>query len=310
MTYGRLRFNLKRRFPSIDLDTIEDTIQYRYQQILDELSWTRQSAPKQFNTVAEVGGTLTATNGSNTVVGDLAVWSPAMNGSFIRIAARGEFYQFSAAPAIPPAPPTFNVGLLDRPFIGDTGTGQSYRINQAYYIIPQALNIVSVRPQDHSDPLEYISREDAGQIYPNRNSYGRPVQWTKLFVDNTDAAIGQVYPIMGIELLPWPTEVRSYSMSVEWDSDPRVGAVVAGAPDTEFLPWVRPATLEHGCCADLERRMKDRAAASDEEALYRQGIETMMRMDLRRRGPSTMRMDPGYVAGIDQDDLEYRHFHR
>jgi hypothetical protein len=115
MTYGQIRLRLSQMAAGVPIELLDGWLQDRYTQMLDELPWKRlegeivlQSPPSY-----QVG-TVTATQGSASIVGAGTVWTPAMTGLMIRIACGQEFYTFTYVSA--------EGATLDRPYEGSTSS--------------------------------------------------------------------------------------------------------------------------------------------------------------------------------------------
>ncbi len=276
MELGQIRRELVGRHPLVSLDRIDQMLIDRHQEILDGLNWKRQEQQYAFNTVAEYNtGTITAGLNAQAIQGDGTTWDSTMDGRLIRIAAQSDCYSFTFQ--------TTDSGQLDRGYAEADDSELTYRINQNIYALDSNVRILkSVRLSD--GPLQKLTREQANDMYPGRNSYGIPCFYSEVM----DSAA----PVMQIELLPIPTEVHSIYLEVVQDADGLESGVTASAT----LPFERPGCLIAGVEADLLKLEKDYAGYSIEETRFGKLLNDMKRIECGRMGPVRLQKAPRHNA--------------
>jgi hypothetical protein len=135
-TYGQIRLRLSKLAAGVDRELIDGWIQDRYTQILDRLPWKRLEGETVIQSPPSYQvGTVTATQGSNAIVGVGTAWTQAMNGLMIRIANDQEFYVFTYVDATD--------ATLDRPYEAQTDSisasaiataGAGYQVGDLFWI--------------------------------------------------------------------------------------------------------------------------------------------------------------------------------
>ena len=290
MTYGEIKLQLSKLLPGIDPELVEGWIQGRYQRILDTIPWKRQEGESVLQAPASYAiGTLTVTQGSNVVTSDgttPTVFTAAMNGLMIRIAAQAEYYQFTYVS------PT--VGNLDRGYEGPDATAATYRIDQAIYLLPTNCRIVrQVRPF-HNDwkPLELVSPAELNRIRPSRNYYGTPRYACPTWDNSSDP------PQMQLELYPVPDVPDTSSTLLSWGVDYifEEAELDRNGSGVTLKPFARPAAIFAGVQSDAMRPRPgwagDLGAAQVYEADYDKLIEQSLMINAQQRGPTQIRLAP------------------
>lgn len=288
MTYGEIRLHLQKALPGVDEELIADWIQLRYTQILDAISWKRQETESVIQAPASYAvGTLTVTQGSVIVTSDgspATVFTAAMTGRMIRIANTSEYYQFLYVS------PT--VGNLDRGYEGPDAAAQTYRIDQATYLLPSNARILrQVTPLHNRDrPLEIIPPSELNRIASSRNSYGTPIYAVQTWDNFGDP------PQLQMELYPVPDCPDSSSFTLSWaityiyeeldiDKD---------ATGVTLKPFVRPACLIAGVKAEaLAPRPGwegNVGAAEGYEQQYEKLLGQMQMINAQQRGPQHIQL--------------------
>ena len=290
MTYGEIKLQLSKLLPGIDPELVEGWIQGRYQRILDTIPWKRQEGESVLQAPASYAiGTLTVTQGSNVVTSDgttPTVFTAAMNGLMIRIAAQAEYYQFTYVS------PT--VGNLDRGYEGPDATAATYRIDQAIYLLPTNCRIVrQVRPF-HNDwkPLELVSPAELNRIRPSRNYYGTPRYACPTWDNSSDP------PQMQLELYPVPDVPDTSSTLLSWGVDYifEEAELDRNGSGVTLKPFARPAAIFAGVQSDAMRPRPTLDGHLGPEQVYDAESATPTAQSLmniqQQRGPPPIRLTP------------------
>lgn len=273
MTYGELRFRLTKLAPGVDPDLIEGWIDDRYMEILDRLSWTRLRVESVLQTVAPYAtGTVSMTNGLNTVALAGGAWSSAMTGRAFRVDGQQEYYEFTRTGAL--------AGTLDRVYEGETAAGLAYRIFQNIYPLPAALRILEEIRSFTLGPLDKFSKAQLNASVPSRPAYGVPRVWTPYMDDSSDPPQPQV------ELYPIPDAAIGLPFSYIADK----AALSAGAATATLLPWLRPAAMVAGCEASILRHLKEWIGARLAGEEFERQISLMLNNEAKMKGPTRIRM--------------------
>lgn len=263
--------------PGVNPDLIDGWISDRYQQMLDGLSWNRLRQVQAISLAAEYAtGTVTVTQGSTAITGSGTTWTALMTGRMIRIAALDDFYQFTRVSA--------TTGTLDRAYIGDSGSGLSYRINQNVVTLDTDVRLVeSVR--DSSMELTRFTQAQMRRSFPARNSYGAPAEWSWYPDANTDP------PVIQIEVFPVPVVAVSLLADVIVDTS---GLDVTDATSS-LLPWTRPACLIAGVQADVSVHLDQLPKAALYEARFDKLLLQMKGIDHEADGPQPIGIADRYT---------------
>jgi len=277
MTYGQLRLQIKQQAPGVSLELIDGWFADRYTEILDRLDWTRSEA-RVFRQIAVsyAVGTLTATNGLNTITGAGTVWTTAMTGRMIRIAGDSQFYQFTYVSG--------TSGTLDRTYEGAGGAGLTYRIDQNIVAMPAEARIIGqVSLQNPARELVKWSSADLGASFPNRNIYGTPVHWAPIMDSQTTT------PALQIELTPVPELATSLLVSYSYDETP------PSTTGASLLSWVRASAIKAGVMTDVSAFLKDWNAVAFHQARFDKLALEMEAADGMRRGGAAMCVAPWLI---------------
>lgn len=274
-TYGEVRLRVQKLLPGVDADVRDGWISDRYLSILDKLDWQRQAVEGTIQTVAPYEtGTVSLTNGSNSVTGTGTTFTSAMTGRQFTASGRDEAYTFTYVGA--------TSGTLDRTYEGDTDTESTYSIEQPVYALPSTARLVTaVTPFDTGKPLERRSR---GELLARIRVSGTPQEWA-LHMDSSGN-------LLQVILWPTPDEVTSFRVSYA------IEAPAWATTSATLLPWVRPAAIIAGVQADAARRERDWNAAIGYERQFDAAILDMMRSEIFRRGPATMRLPSRFTRSV------------
>lgn len=296
MTYGEIRLHLQKSLAGVDPELIADWIQGRYTRILDTLSWKRQETESVLQAVASYAiGTLTVTQGSNVVTSDgtpATVFTTAMTGRMIRIASQNEYYQFTYVSA--------TSGTLDRAYEAASATEQSYRIDQAIFLLPASCRIVrQVTPMQGGRPLPILTPGELNRRAPTRNSYGTPMAAVPTWDNFSDP------PRLQIELYPVPDCPDSQGTVPSWAIDYiyEEADLDKDATSVSLKPFVRPACLIEGVKADGQRHLKDFTAAREYEGEYDKLLAQMQSINAQQRGPTAL----GFADHLKRQAPDPRH---
>lgn len=274
-TFGEVRFRLSKLLPGIDHDILDGWITDRYTAILEKLDWQRSEIQGVLQTVApyEVG-TVSLTNGSSAVTGTGTTFTSAMTGRQFCVAGRSEVYEFTYVSG--------TTGTLDRTYEGDTNAEAAYSIEQAVYTMPSEARLVNaIIPFDMDKPLDRKSR---GEVTARIAATGTPQEWA-LYMDTTGN-------LLQVILWPTPDEVTSFRLSYAIEA-----ATWSSASPTR-LPWVRPTAIVEGVLANSARHKDNPVAAEAHERQFEHAVADMMRSEMLRRGPATMRLPSRFTRSV------------
>ncbi len=285
MTYGQLRLQITQENPGIPLEKVDGWIQDRYTEILDRVEWKRTQAdsvivsPASYNT-----GTITATQGSNAILGAGTTWTAEMTGRMIRLDAQSEFYEFTFVDA--------THATLDRGWEHPDTTTATYRIDQAVFLLPDDCRILKACRglHDWQFPLERVTPGELNRRAGQRTTYGTPQMYAPSFDNFADP------PIMQVELYPIPespnsiSETLSFVVTYDFDSS----AIAPTATSSSLLPWVRPAALKAGVKASMLLDAKDWNGSRVMQAEMDRLVLIMARVNTAQIGPEPIRLSPEY----------------
>lgn len=287
MTYGQIRLHLTKALPGVDAELVIDWIQGRYTRILDALSWKRQETESVLQSPARYAiGTIAVTQGSAVITSDgttPTVFTAAMTGRMIRVANQNEYYQFAYVS------PTS--GTFDRPYEAPTAAAQSYRIDQAIFLLPANCRILrQVTPLHGGRPLTRLTPGELNRRAPARQGYGIPSCYTATWDNFSDP------PQLQIELYPVPdspspdSSDATISSTLSW----AIGYIYEeadidqSATSASLKPFVRPTCLLEGVKADGQRHLKDWTAADAYEREFDKLLAQMQGINAQQRGPTSI----------------------
>lgn len=278
-TFGEIRFALHKEFPGLDQDLLDLWIVERYRDILQALAWRRLRVQSVIQTPAAYDtGTVSVTEGSDTVTLSDGTWTSAMTGRTFRVAGENEYYQFTYVGA--------SSGTLDRNYEGDDDTAAEYKIAQSVYVLPpDCRELHSIRVLGAPRDLDQWSQEMLDEAAPHRSAYGKPVAYAPHMENASSPSRQQV------ELYPIPDDV--YGLPFWYTQEPTLFT----ASDTSdfFAPWLLPnALIEHVRSIAL-RKEKDYTGAQFATAEAARAFATMRATEARRIGSTPMKMAPKFT---------------
>jgi hypothetical protein len=294
-SYGQIRSRVVKECPGVDLTLIDGYLTDRYTAILDKLHWARQKTQYIFQTAAPYAtGTLTLTNGMNTVALAGGTFTSAMNGQTLLVGGRSEPYVFTFVGA--------TSGTLDRPFDGPTLSTYTFELVQSIYALPSTTRAFeSVRLLDNDIELDIKTRAELNRSLAARPGLALPVtsgaavpfvgspEICALAIDsNTNP------PQMQIELVPAPDNVYSIAVDLVSEASTSTGTVPPSA--TSLLPWVRPACLTAFAVADAFAHLKDWESSEYWKGEGNTYLADMARTEISNAGPLQMTMGSYYTS--------------
>jgi hypothetical protein len=277
MTYGQLRLRVSQLFPSINPDVLEGWISDCYQDILAELSWSRQTVQGMLLTNAPyTTGTVAVTQGSNAVTGTGTTWIAGMTGRAFRVTGRDEYYEFTFTGA--------TTATLDRVFEGPTAATAGYSVFQAIYSLPSNCRLL---PDDaFSNSFGGLTRISHGQLNdsaPTRSQTGTPLYWASYMDD------GSTPPGMQVELYPVPSTAVGIPFTYLADSDSPT------ATATIMQVWLEPSALIQRVVALAKADLKDYTGAQLANVAAANALKQMRANEARRMGPAELTLSDYYT---------------
>lgn len=293
-TYGQIRQRVVKECPGVDITLIDGYLTDRYTAILDKLRWSRQKTQYIFQTAAPYAtGTLTLTNGLNTVALAGGTFTSAMNGQTLLVGGRSEPYTFTYVSG--------STGTLDRPFDGASLSTYTFELVQSIYPLPSTTRAFeSARLLDNDIQLDFLTRAELnrslasrpGLAYPVSSGGGVPFvgcpEIVALAIDSNTTP-----PQMQIELVPAPDQV--YSIAVDLVSEASTSTGTPPASSVTLLPWVRPACLTAFAVADSFAHLKDRDSSQYWRAQAEGYLGDMTRTEIANAGPMQMSLGSHYT---------------
>lgn len=257
-----------------DPEILINYLNARTQRMLRHHPWTRLNVNSQLVVpAAYLEGTIAITNGLTALVGTGTTWTTGMTGRRIRIANGPELYTFTFL--------TTTTGTIDRAYEGETETAASFRIWQAIFELPSAVDFFqSIEVPRLGLDLDQKSQEYLDSIDPGRKQdTGGP--WC--FAPYQDAANGN----SRIELYPGADVAESLPIRYR-----QTLARFVYPDDTgdEFPQWVDADVIFMGIEADLYAMQGDGGMKQVKEADWEKGLAEMVRQDNQRIAPQVMRM--------------------
>lgn len=278
MTYGQLKLRLTQAFPGISLDLIEGWINDRYQEILAELPWTRLTVMSVLQTTAPyTQGTVTVTQGSNTVGLLGGAWNQNMDVHCFRVSGDPDFYEFHYINA--------TTAALDRAYDGTTKAGAAYSLSQSVYVMPTDCRFL----QDDAfnsplGPLTRFTHQQIDAFDPQRMQTGTPRAWCS-YMDSDN-----VPPQFQVELWPQPDKVMSLPFTYQ-----STGGDLT-SEDQILQVWMQPAALVEGVTSKIKAHMKDYTGAQFHAAAATAALKTMRGDEAQKLAPAEIRLTDYYVA--------------
>lgn len=293
-TYGQIRLRAAKEAPGVDQELLDGYLCDRYTAILDKLRWNRQKTQYTFQTTAPYNtGTLTLTNGLNTVVLTGGTFTSAMSGLTLLVGGRSEPYTFTYTGG--------TTGTLDRAFDGATLSTYTYVLVQSIFTLPSTTRLFeSVRCLDNANELDMMTRSALNESLASRPGFafpaslggsspfvGAPVICAPAFDTSSNP------PQMQLELVPAPDKV--YTMAVDLVSEASTSTGTAPASSVTLLPWVRPACLTAFVVSDAFKHLKDFDSAAAWKADANEYLADMARTENAQSGNLKMSLGSYYT---------------
>lgn len=282
-SFGQIRLLLQQFAPGVSLDTIDQAINARYGLMLSLMEWKGLEASGVLETTAAIcTGTITATQGSNAVVGVATGWTTSITGMQLLVDGTSPLYTvtFASATSL----------TLDRPFEGASITAGGYTLLQSVYPLPANCRTLSVITSPTTGleltpmtELEFAQLVGFGDI---RGVATRYIPQPDLVDPSTGSVLAQQ-----IKLYPLPTQALGYPIVYEQSAPAFDGVNTNAGP----LPFVSDAALLDGCRASLLMQAKDYAGAQVFEAAFHAHFTGMIHVENTKREPRAPRLDPAYT---------------
>jgi hypothetical protein len=255
-------------------DLVDAYITQRYEQILDRLSWSRQSIISTLTVTAPyTTGTVAVSQGGTAVTLTGGTWTSTMNGRAIRISHRNEYYEFTFVSA--------SGGTLDRPYEGASETAAGYSIYQNVYALPADCRMIDGLHSYGMGPLDRKSLSELRALTWSGNVTGTPRYWSSYMDDTSDP------PRMQVMIYPYPDRVAALEIAYTAEV-----ATFSGT-SSSLRPWIRTGPLMAGALSDL-CLPKFIAEHREYEALYERKLGEMIQEDARRSGPGRVQIADRY----------------
>jgi len=269
-TWGQLRLLVQQEFPDLSPDLLDGYLNTRYADVVDRWPWKGLEVETVLQTTAAYNtGSVSVTQGLNTVTGAGTAFTLAMSGMKFELLGDNAIYTFTYVSA--------TSGTLDRNYEGSTNPAGGFWIFQDEYSLPAATKtVISVVNPLTALPLEDLTK---GQIL--RPTFipacpGTPEAFA--LAADTNESTPPVYHTL--QFYPPPLFSKGYPLRYTKATAGFSGTNTAAAP----LPWVTDNVLLCGCRADGKHRLKDYTGAEAQEAKYEKAIQTMIYTDVQRRG--------------------------
>ncbi len=281
-TWGQIRLSLSVSAPGFSTDLIDEYIANRYGQILDHYPWKGLEVETLFESVAAYStGTVSLTQGVNTVTGTGTTFTPAMTGMMFRAMADAAEYTFTFVSA--------TAGTLDRVYEGCTNAAASFWIYQDEYELPaDCKDVLSIQNPVTGRPLADWSKKGAIESYWPLRDPGCAEAWA-MAADTSEAnpPVLHVVQLVPAPLWAWGFPLRYTKAALGFS-----GENTSGGP----MPWVPQKAILDGVRASIALQVKDFNSAEGYEALFHEDLAEMMRLDGMRRRPPEIRMPAGLVG--------------
>jgi hypothetical protein len=273
-TWGQIRLLLQQTAGAMSPDLIDGFVNTRYVDILDHYPWKGLEVEAVLESVAAyTTGTVSVTQGANTVVGVGTTFSGAMTGQKFQLAGDVAIYTATFV----------DTGdlTLDRNYEGLSATGAGFTIFQDEYELPPATKtVLSVSNPVTGKPLDDWTKGQIVAALWLPVCPGTPEAYA--ISADTDEDDPPVYHTL--QLTPPPSLAQGFPLRYQKASAGFNGTNTAAGP----LPWVSDQTLLNGCRADIRMQQGKLTDAEGYEAKFKQGLVEMVRLDGARRGQSTL----------------------
>ena len=283
-SFGQIRLLLQQFAPGVSLDTIDQAINARYGLMLSLMEWKGLEASGVLETTAAIcTGTVTATQGSNTVAGVATGWTNAITGMQLLADGTSPLYTVTFV-----GPTSLT---LDRAFEGASIAAGGYTLLQSVYPLPSdCRNLRVITSPVTGLELTPMTELEFAQLV----GFGdlRGVAATK-YIPQPDLRdpVTQAVLSQRIKLYPLPTRALGYPIVYEQTATGFDGTNTSAGP----LPFVSDAALLAGCRADLATEAGNLNAAGAYEAQFQKHFIGMIHVENRKREPCAPRLDPTYT---------------
>jgi hypothetical protein len=292
MTWGQIRLQAQKwAGESADLDFLDNSIQNRYQTILDAHPWKALDKEAIIQTVVPYAtGTIAMVLGSASVTGTGTTWVTGMTGRSIRIGSDNQLYTFTYASG--------TTGTLDRVYEGTTNATATYQITKSIYALPSDLKILlEVNNPRGNYPLRPYTQSELNLLYPSRLDVGEPFIYAMAQDDST--------PVHQVEFYKIPLYAAGYPIRYTQNPSTFDPTTTTASP----LPWIPSHVITNGVRADILALQKDYQGMMAFESLFTGNINEMLRTELHRQpnarlreldryqGPAKFPMPPGKSTG-------------
>ena len=190
-------------------------IQTSFSQIWEAHEWHARRVEALIALVADYStGTLTATQGSDTLVGVGTTWTSAMVGRWIRIGHSNELYQvtaYASATGLTIESPTGGTGWQSA-----TTTGASYVIFQ--HVFKLAADVEQVLLPTREYALHETTREQIDALDPRRISTGTTMAWAPRELASDGAYQIELWPrpnVAGVMRVPYLKKAPTLGQSTD-----------------------------------------------------------------------------------------------
>lgn len=281
-TWGQMRFELAKQFPQIEQDLLTSFLQGAYNHILDQRAWSGLNYAATIQTTGQyITGTVTLTNGANTVTGSGTTFTSGMTGRRFKASGRNEWYTFTYVSS--------TSGTLDRNYEGDTISGASYAIYQPIYQLDVTLKYLQIAANPSGkDVLQQVDPEKIVEYETTAATIGTPGCFA--VYPPTDEATYPIY--QRIQLYPAPEDsvgllVRGQLSPVFFDGSNTGSYPLSFVSTDAILAWARYR------CAQIAKDVNTAQAALGE---YNTFVNDMHLVENQRIGPQRMEMASPFTS--------------
>lgn len=291
-TWGGLRMQLALSMPGVPLDSWDEFINGRYEQVLEAADWQGVKYHAALQTIAayqSTSDTVTLTVGSASVAGVGTAWTSAATLG-MKLYRPGDTVIYTVA-----AWGSSNSLTLDRPYEGK-GTdlagvvyaGAAYVLMQNVYALPADVRtVVSLIDPVSGLPLQQMSKEGLDAAAGVRTLVQDPQCWA-LTDDSTEESPPVAHQV---ELYPPPMRARGISVEYLHAADGFDGSNTGAGP----MPWVSMSVLLYGCRADGHAYLAGQSAEPGPhlqlvkmyEAKFQEELARLLRVEFQQRRPKT-----------------------
>lgn len=274
MTWGQLRLQLQISAPGVSLDLLDEYLNGRYEQILEETDWIGLKGHSTIQTTAAIQtGTVTLTVGSTGVTGASTAWSSGITG--MRLYRPGDTIYYTVTYV------SATSLTLDRAYEGvgteNAGTVYSaaqYVLMQHIYALPSDLgSVVEISNPVSGFPLNQMSKSQLDVSAGPRTLIADPGAFA-IYDDSPEASPPVVHQI---EFYPPPLHSRGYPLAYSRNANRFDGSSTTLSP----LPFVSNSSLLLGSRADAEAYMASRAAERGDTAVASAHLALAMKYEAK-----------------------------